>query len=102
MPFEMSGSDSAGRVDKKPAPIRILSPAKKLALIECLNSNLLHKDKGFWRGLSDKVISGGTIADLCREGMLAVTINRKAFSAQLTERGAWFARTLVDLPSAEI
>ena len=100
MSFDQSRSGSAGH-RKRPAPVRILSHAKRQALIECLNSSVLHKIQGSWRGSSDKTISGVTIADLCRDGMLVVTTNRKISAAQLTERGAWFARALVDLPDAE-
>jgi hypothetical protein len=36
-----------------------------------------------------------TTADLARDGMLTVTTNHRFGSAQLTERGNWFARTLL-------
>jgi hypothetical protein len=39
--------------------------------------------------------SGVTIADLARDGMLTVTKTHRLGSAQLTERGNWFARTLL-------
>jgi hypothetical protein len=42
-----------------------------------------------------RTISGGTIADLARDGMLALTTINRLASAQLTERGKWFARTLL-------
>ena len=83
--------------NKGRAPINILSPAKRTGLIECFNNNGLHKQKGFWRGSPvGKPVSGSTVADLSRDGMLAVTTNRQRGSAQLTERGNWFARTLIE------
>jgi hypothetical protein len=36
-----------------------------------------------------------TTADLARDGMLMVTTNHRFGSARLTERGNWFARTLL-------
>jgi hypothetical protein len=36
-----------------------------------------------------------TTADLARDGMLTVTTNHRFGSARLTERGNWFARTLL-------
>jgi hypothetical protein len=36
-----------------------------------------------------------TTADLARDGMLTVTTNHRTGSARLTERGNWFARTLL-------
>jgi hypothetical protein len=79
------------------APISLLSPAKRTALIQSFNNNGLYKQKGCWHGSSDsKPISGSTVADLRRDGMLRVTTNRQCGSAQLTERGSWFARTLIE------
>jgi hypothetical protein len=87
--------------NERRAPISILSPAKRTALIECFNNVGLHKQKGSWRGSSDgKPVSGSTVADLSRDGMLAVTTNRQRGSAQLTDRGNWFARTLIDALNA--
>ena len=83
--------------NKRRPPISLVSPAKRTALIESFNNNGLHKQKGCWRGSSDsRPISGGTVADLSRDGMLTVTTNRQRGSAQLTERGNWFARTLIE------
>jgi hypothetical protein len=88
-------------LNKRPAPISILSSARRTALIECLNNNGLHKQKGCWRGSSDgKRVSGSTVADLSRDGMLSVTTNRLSGSAQLTDRGNWFARTLIKATDA--
>ena len=79
------------------APISLLSPAKRTALIQSFDSNGLYKQKGCWHGSSDsKPISGSTVADLRRDGMLTVTTNQQRGSAQLTERGSWFARTLIE------
>ena len=78
------------------APIAILSPAKRNALVACFNAGGLHKRDGAWHGLpGGKPISGMTTADLARDGMLTVTTNHRIGSARLTERGNWFARTLL-------
>src|SRR5207253_1057432 len=76
----------------------ILSTAKRTALIECFNNSGLYKQNGSWRGLPDSMrISGCTVADLGRDGLLLVIMNgRCAGSAQLTERGALFARMLIE------
>ena len=85
-------------VARKPRPpIAALSPTKRAALIECLNNNGLHKRNGYWWGtLEGKHISGVTVADLARDGMFSVERNLPHGSALLTERGQWFARTLID------
>ena len=80
------------------APISILTPAKRTALIACLNGGgTLHKRRGVWTpssaGPCDKRIAGITVADLSRDGMLSLTILGRHASAQLTTRGSWFART---------
>jgi myo-inositol catabolism protein IolC len=80
------------------APIDILSPAKRAALIACLNGRgVLHKRYGTWSpssvGTLETRISGVTVADLSRDGMLIVTVIGRSASARLTARGAWFART---------
>ena len=78
------------------APIAILSPAKRNALVACFNAGGLHKRDGAWHGLpGGKPVSGMTTADLARDGMLTVTTNHRIGSARLTERGNWFARTLL-------
>ena len=78
------------------APIAILSPAKRNALVACFNAGALHKKDGAWHGPpGDKPVSGATTADLGRDGMLTVTTNHRFGSARLTERGNWFARTLL-------
>jgi hypothetical protein len=57
----------------------------------------LHKRYGVWAseaaGAGDKPVSGMTVADLSRDGMLMITLLGKCASAQLTTRGSWFART---------
>src|SRR5260370_14022625 len=78
------------------APIAILSPAKRNALVACFNANGLHKKDGAWHGPPDgKPVSGVTVADLARDGMLTLTTDHRLSSARLTERGNWFARTLL-------
>jgi hypothetical protein len=83
--------------NKPRAPIALLSLAKRTALIECFNNNSLDKRSGCWCGAPErKHISGGTVADLARDGMFSVITNRSHGSARLTERGQWFARTLIE------
>ena len=78
------------------APIAILSPTKRNALVACFNAGGLHKKDGAWHGLpGGKPVSGMTTADLARDGMLTVTTSHRFGSARLTERGNWFARTLL-------
>src|SRR5215470_13644428 len=82
--------------DQPRAPIAILSPAKRNALVACFNAGGLHKRDGTWHGLpGGKPVSGMTTADLARDGMLTVITNHRIGSARLTERGNWFARTLL-------
>jgi hypothetical protein len=82
--------------NERQAPIAILSPAKQSALIACFKAAGLHKKGGAWHGPSGGIpLAGITIADLGRDGMLTVTTNHRIGSAQLTERGNWFARTLL-------
>jgi hypothetical protein len=78
------------------ALVAILSAAKRHALIACFNAGGLTKKDGAWHGLPNhKPTSGVTIADLARDGMLTLTTDRRVVSARLTERGNWFARTLL-------
>src|SRR5438477_8908905 len=75
-----------------PAQIAILSTARRNALIACFNAGGLHKKDGAWHGSSGGMaLSGVTIADLARDGLLMVTKTHRLGSAQLTERGNWFA-----------
>src|SRR5271169_2037220 len=78
------------------APIAFLSPTKRNALVICFNSGELHKKDGAWHEApGSKPIFGVTTADLSRDGMLTVTTKHRNGSARLTERGNWFARTLL-------
>jgi hypothetical protein len=78
------------------AMVAILSPAKRNALVACFNASGLHKKDGAWHGEPDgKPVSGVTVADLARDGMLILTTDHRLGSARLTERGNWFARTLL-------
>jgi hypothetical protein len=83
--------------DESRAPIAGLSPAKRAALIACFNGGSLHKRDGAWRASSastdDKPVSGVTVADLGRDGMLMLSMLPGSSSARLTARGSWFART---------
>ena len=55
---------------------------------------------GYWCGTPEgKHISGVTVADLARDGMFSVERNSTHGSALLTERGQWFARTLIEAAS---
>jgi hypothetical protein len=83
--------------NKPQALIALLSLAKRTALIECFNNNGLDKRNGSWCGaLEGTHISGVTVADLARDGMFSVITHRPHGSARLTERGQWFARTLIE------
>jgi hypothetical protein len=83
--------------DEPRAPIAILSPAKRAALLACLNGGTLYKRCGMWTVPSastyDKPVSGVTVADLRRDGMLTLTVLGSSTSVRLTTRGSWFART---------
>src|SRR5258708_24211298 len=79
------------------APTASLSPTKRAALIACFNGGSLHKRDGAWRSSSastdDKPVSGVTVADLGRDGMLMLSILRRSAAARLTTRASWFAPT---------
>ena len=85
--------------DERRAPTAILSSAKRAALIACLNGGSLHRRCGVWTAPSasvgDKPISGATLADLGRDGMLTLSVLHGSAYARLTARGSWFARTVV-------
>jgi hypothetical protein len=90
---------------ERPAPIDILSPAKRAALVVFLyGDGSLHKSRGVWTAPSAiacaERIYGVTIADLARDGMVTLTVIGKSASARLTPRGDWFARTLAAEMSA--
>ena len=88
-----SSSVSALAQGEREAPIAELSPSKRSALMACWDAGRLNKKDGVWRGAKGgKPISGTTTADLARDGML---IKHGNGSARLTERGNWFARTLL-------
>jgi hypothetical protein len=83
--------------DEPRAPIGALSPAKRAALMACLNGGSLHRRHGAWSSPSphvrDKPIFGVTVADLGRDGLLTLATLDGKVTARLTERGNWFART---------
>ncbi|MGB6859980.1 MAG: hypothetical protein WBE32_03540 [Pseudolabrys sp.] len=82
------------------AAVADLSPTKRAAVIECFNNRGLHKCNGYWCGPPEgKHISGVTVADLARDGVFTVIKNLRHGSAQLTERGQWFAQTLIAAPN---
>jgi hypothetical protein len=81
---------------ERDAPVADLSPSKRSALVACFNAGGLNKKDGAWHGApGDRPVSGTTTADLARDGMLTVTTKHRNGSARLTERGNWFARTLL-------
>ena len=83
--------------NKRRVSVAVLSPTKRTAVIECFNNNGLHKRRGYWWGTPEgKHISGVTVADLARDGIFSVIINLRHGSARLTERGQWFAQTLIE------
>jgi hypothetical protein len=83
-------------IEKPCAAVADLSPTKRAAVIECFNNRGLHKCNGYWCGPPEgKHISGVTVADLARDGVFTVIKNLRHGSAQLTERGQWFARMLI-------
>ena len=84
-------------VDEPRARVESLSLPKRNALVACFKATELRKKGGAWHGSPDgRPASGLTIANLARDGMLTVTTNYQPRSARLTERGRWFARTLLD------
>ena len=85
------------------ALVAILSAAKRAALITCFNAKGLTKRDGAWHGLpAGKPASGVTVADLAWDGMLTLTTDLRVVSARLTERGNWFARTLLCDADADV
>jgi hypothetical protein len=84
--------------DERRAPTAILSSAKRTALIACLNGGSLRRRCGIWTAPSasvgDKPISGATVADLGRDGMLTLSVLHGSACARLTARGNWFAQTV--------
>jgi hypothetical protein len=103
-----SGDSPPSRVVDKPASeprarVAGLSPAKRHALVACLNASGLSKKNGAWHGAPGaKPVSGVTVADLARDGLLTVSIDHRIGSARLTERGNWFARTLLEQDAATL
>ena len=56
------------------ALIAVLSPAKRAALVACLVADGLNKRSGAWHGIAGgKPISGVTVADLARDGLLSLS-----------------------------
>jgi hypothetical protein len=78
------------------APTAFLSDCKRNALVACFNSGGLEKKDGAWRGTpGGRPVSGITTADLARDGLMTVATKNRNGSARLTDRGNWFARTLL-------
>src|SRR5262249_8635583 len=94
LPNEMPWSPASTRVGSRAGPNS--SGATRKAVVACSNGGGLQKKGGAGLGLrGGKPVSGMTTADLARDGMLTVTTNHRFGSARLTERGNWFARTLL-------
>ena len=91
-----SGSEGLVARREPRALIAILSAAKRNAVIACFSNSGLVKERGAWHGLpGGKPIAGVTVADLARDGLLTVSASRVG-AAELTDRGNWFARTLLE------
>ena len=94
---ELRSRSSVSFPGERRAPIEKLSPTKQRALVVCLEADgMLHKCSGAWtpaHAESHERISGITVADLSRDGLLTITEIDKRKSAHLTPRGTWFART---------
>jgi hypothetical protein len=89
---------SASWPDERRAPVAQLSLTKQKALVICLEGGgVLYKRSGVWtssrEGLGEHRIRGVTVADLSRDGLLSISVAEKCWSARLTPRGSWFART---------
>src|SRR3954462_15326323 len=84
------------QLDATWALVSPLSRTDRAALIECLKGGGLQKREGFRHGSpSGKPITGNTVANLGRGGLLAVTKKARHGSAALTERGERVAQTLM-------
>jgi phage gp46-like protein len=64
-----------------------LSAAKQTALVTCLLNDGLQKRAGWWGDAANPKITGVTVADLARDGLLAINSGRN--SAWLTDHGSW-------------
>ena len=95
--YKLRSRSSVSFPSERLAPIEKLSPIKQRTLVVCLEADgMLHKCSGAWtpaHAESHERISGITVADLSRDGLLTITVIDKRKSARLTPRGIWFART---------
>ena len=87
-------SPSSLRGGQRP-PVEQLSLAKRKALVACLaGSGALYRCRGAWApdpsGAAD-VISGMTVADLIRDGLLAQRTSNRRAPAELTPLGKCYA-----------
>jgi hypothetical protein len=82
---ELAASASSQRVEEPNRIYANLSAARQKALLTCLTHDGLEKRAGTWGGAAGATISGSTVADLARDGLLA--INSKRDTAWLTDRG---------------
>lgn len=100
-----SGDSPPRLLDKGEPRARVasLSTAKRHALVACLNASGLTKKNGAWHGVPDaRPVSGVTVADLARDGLLTVSIDHRQGTARLTERGTVFALTLLEQAAAAL
>ena len=86
-----------GRNDPQ-AAILSLSPVKRAALVACIEADgALYKRYGTWSthptGPLVRKISGNTVADLVRDGMLTLNVIGKDVTARLTPQGERIARS---------
>ena len=73
-----------------------LTASKKRALLACLaGDGALYQYRGTWRGSAGAhdFISGITVADLVRDGLLVLATDAVAAPAQLTLLGKWYAHS---------
>jgi hypothetical protein len=89
-------SKTLGRNDPQ-AAILSLSPVKRGALVACVEADgALYKRYGAWSthatGPLGRKISGNTVADLIRDGMLTLNVIGKDATARLTPQGERIAR----------
>jgi hypothetical protein len=96
-------SPASGLAANEPrAPVAILTLAQRKALLVCLEAGTIQRHAGAWGPVAcngtEPRISGITVADLARDGLLIIEAMGKSRSARLTMRGNWFARTVATSP----
>jgi hypothetical protein len=76
-------------IDDQRLPTGMLSPSKRKALVACLaNDGMLYRCNGAWAASeASDIIFGTTVADLIRDGLLALATSDKRAPAKLTPLG---------------